>query len=170
MRITLLRDRLAHVIGEVIVVPDADVLVDAARGAARTAWPHALDEGKSSRVHECREVVGRLFLLHDAGVPGQLRAQHAVVDDPNSGQGGGGGWHVISASAGIPPSEALRAVVALSRLFSPNIAHLPRLPARRDSLSVASSPTTSTPPLTLLLFVCSTSTRNVRLGRRGGLA
>ena len=87
VRIALLRDRLAHVIGEVIVVPDVDVLVDAARGAARTARPHALDEGKPSRVHECREVVGRLFLLHDAGVPGQLRAQHAVVDDPNSGQG-----------------------------------------------------------------------------------
>ena len=85
VRITLLRDRLAHVIGEVIVVPDADVLVDAGRGAARTARPHALDEGKPSRVHECREVVGRLGPFLDAGVLGELRAQHAVVGDPNSG-------------------------------------------------------------------------------------
>ena len=98
MRITLLRDRLAHVIGEVIVVLDADVLVDAARGAARTARPHALDEGKPSRVHKCREVVGRLSLFLDAGVLGELRAQHAVVDDPNSGHDGGGGCHVISAA------------------------------------------------------------------------
>ena len=96
VRITLLRDRLAHVIGEVIVVLDADVLVDAARGAARTARPHALDEGKPSRVHKCREVVGRLSLFLDAGVLGELRAQHAVVDDPNSGHDGGGGCHVIS--------------------------------------------------------------------------
>ena len=100
MRITLLRDRLAHVIGEVIVVLDADVLVDAARGAARTARPHALDEGKPSRVHECREVVGRLSLFLDAGVLGELRAQHAVVDDPNSGHDGSGGCHVISGSRG----------------------------------------------------------------------
>ena len=96
MRITLLRDRLAHVIGEVIVVLDANVLVDASRGAARTARPHALDEGKPSRVHECREVVGRLSLFLDAGVLGELRAQHAVVDDPNSGHDGG--CHVISAA------------------------------------------------------------------------
>ena len=97
VRITLLRDRLAHVIGEVIVVLDADVLVDASRGAARTARPHALDEGKPSRVHKCREVVGRLSLFLDAGVLGEMRAQHAVVDDPNSGHDGGGGCHVISA-------------------------------------------------------------------------
>ena len=120
VRITLLRDRLAHVIGEVIVVPDADVLVDAARGAARTARPHALDEGKPSRVHECREVVGRLFLLHDAGVLGQLRAQHAVVDDPDSGQDGGGGWHVILVEAQVSSGLASCALWWRSRVVDPS--------------------------------------------------
>ena len=90
VRLALLRDHLAHIIGEGIVVPDAHVLVDAARGAARTTRPDALDEGQPSRVHKCREVVGRLGLPHDAGAGHELRAQHAVVDDPNSGQGGGG--------------------------------------------------------------------------------
>ena len=90
VRLALLRDHLAHIIGEGIVVPDAHVLVDAARGAARTTRPEALDVGQPSRVHKCREVVGRLGLPHDAGAGHELRAQHAVVDDPNSGQGGGG--------------------------------------------------------------------------------
>eukprot|EP00964_Phaeocystis_antarctica_P078579 scaffold48881_cov63-Phaeocystis_antarctica.AAC.4 len=90
VRLALLRDRLAHVIGECIVVPDANVLVDAARGTARTTRSEALDELQPGRVHKCREVVGRLGLRHDAGAGHELRAQHAVVDDPNSGQGGGG--------------------------------------------------------------------------------
>ena len=90
VRLALLRDHLAHIIGEGIVVPDAHVLVDAARGAAHTTRPDALDEGQPSRVHKCREVVGRLGLPHDAGAGHELSAQHAVVDDPNSGQGGGG--------------------------------------------------------------------------------